>query len=147
MSTEAVLFALRVISGIMLLVFLALILAALWRDYQGVVLSTEAARRTYGQLVELREVNGSYLPVGTHYPLLQFTSFGRAPTNTIMVDDTFASGDHAVVALRSGQWWLEDRQSRNGTTLNEMPISQPAVITDGDIIGIGNVRFRLDLET
>jgi pSer/pThr/pTyr-binding forkhead associated (FHA) protein len=147
MSTEAVLFALRVLSGVTLLLFLALIFAALWRDYRSAVIDAEASRRTYGQLVELREVNGNYLPVGTQYPLLQLTSLGRAPTNTIMVDDTFASGDHAVVALRSGQWWLEDRQSRNGTTLNEILITQPAVITDGDVIGIGKIRFRLELET
>jgi hypothetical protein len=147
MSTEVVLLALRILSGLLLLLFLALIFGALWRDYRSTVASTEASRRSYGQLVELREVNGNYLPVGTQYPLLQLTSLGRAPTNTIMVDDTFASGDHAIVALRSGQWWLEDRQSRNGTTLNEIPITQPAVITDGDIIGIGKVRFRLELES
>lgn len=146
MTTEGVLFVLRVLSGTALLLFLALIFGALWRDYRSTVVSTEASRRTYGQLVELREVDGSYLPVGTEYPLLQITSLGRAPTNTITVDDTFASGDHAVVVLRSGQWWLEDRQSRNGTTLNEILISQPAVITDGDVIGIGKIRFRLELE-
>ena len=147
MTTEVVLLALRIISGLVLLLFLALIFAALWRDYRSTVVGAEASRRTYGQLVELREVNGNYLPVGTEYPLLQLTSLGRAPTNTIMVDDTFASGDHALVALRSGQWWLEDRQSRNGTTLNEILITQPAVITNGDVIGIGKIRFRLELET
>jgi hypothetical protein len=146
MSTEFLLLILRIISGITLLLFLGLIFGALWRDYRSTVVSAEASRRAYGQLVELREVDGSYLPVGTQYPLLQLTSLGRAPTNTIMVDDTFASGDHAVVALRSGQWWLEDRQSRNGTTLNEILISQPAVITDGDVIGIGKIRFRVELE-
>lgn len=146
MSTEFLLLILRIISGITLLLFLGLIFGALWRDYRSTVASAEASRRAYGQLVELREVDGSYLPVGTQYPLLQLTSLGRAPTNTIMVDDTFASGDHAVVALRSGQWWLEDRQSRNGTTLNEILISQPAVITDGDVIGIGKIRFRVELE-
>jgi hypothetical protein len=147
MSTEVVLLGLRIISGLVLLLFLVLIFSALWRDYRSTVVGAEASRRTYGQLVELREVNGNYLPVGTEYPLLQLTSLGRAPTNTIMVDDTFASGDHAIVALRSGQWWLEDRQSRNGTTLNEILITQPAVITDGDVIGIGKIRFRLELET
>jgi pSer/pThr/pTyr-binding forkhead associated (FHA) protein len=97
-------------------------------------------------LIALQEVNGSYIVTGTNYPLLKLTSLGRSPTNTITIDDTFASSDHAFVALRSGQWWLEDRQSRNGTTLNEVPITQPVIITDGDIIGIGRNRFRLELE-
>lgn len=146
MTTETVLLVLRILSAMTLLLFLLLILGMLWRDYRHAVSGAEATRRAYGQLVELREVNGSYLPVGTNYALLQLTTLGRSPTNTIMIDDTFASGDHAVVALRSGQWWLEDRQSRNGTSLNEVLITQPAVITDGDIIGIGKVRFRLELE-
>jgi FHA domain. len=48
--------------------------------------------------------------------------------------------------MRNGQWWLEDRKSRNGTTLNGMPVTQSVIVTDGDIIGIGKMRFRLDLE-
>jgi pSer/pThr/pTyr-binding forkhead associated (FHA) protein len=106
----------------------------------------EAARRTFGQLVPLKEVDGAYLVSGKPYPLLALTSLGRSPTNTIPIEDTFASSEHALVAMRSGQWWLEDRKSRNGTTLNEVPINHPAVITDGDIIGIGNSRFRIELE-
>jgi pSer/pThr/pTyr-binding forkhead associated (FHA) protein len=62
-----------------------------------------------------------------------------------MVNDTFASSEHALVAMRDGQWWLEDRQSRNGTTINEIPINQAVVIADGDIIGIGTVRYRVNL--
>ncbi len=106
----------------------------------------EASRKVYGQMIVLQEHNGSYFPTGHQYPLLQSTSLGRSPTNTIIVDDTFASSEHALVALRSGQWWLEDRQSRNGTTLNEILITQPVVITTGDIIGIGTQRYRLEIE-
>jgi FHA domain len=146
MSTEIELLLLRIVSGITLLAFLGVILVALWRDYCSAVTGVEASRRVYGQMVALREVNGAYMNTGAQYPLLQITSLGRSPTNTITLEDTFASSEHAVVALRNGQWWLEDRQSRNGTTLNETPITQPVVITDGDIIGIGTMRFRLDLE-
>jgi hypothetical protein len=110
------------------------------------VTGAEAGRRVFGQLHSLREVNGNYIPTGTHYPLLRLTSLGRSPGNTIPVDDSFASSEHALVALRSGQWWLEDRHSRNGTTLNEIRITAPVIITDGDIIGIGSLRFRLELE-
>ncbi|MBZ0300338.1 MAG: FHA domain-containing protein [Anaerolineae bacterium] len=146
MSTDTVLLLLRIMSGVTLLILIAVIFIALWRDYRGTVLTVEASRRVYGQLVILSETNGSYLPTGTCFPLLQITTLGRSPTNTIVVDDTFASSEHALVALRSGQWWLEDRHSRNGTTLNETLINQPIVITDGDIIGVGRMRFRLELD-
>jgi pSer/pThr/pTyr-binding forkhead associated (FHA) protein len=83
---------------------------------------------------------------GETYPLLPLTSLGRSPTNTIRINDTFASGDHALLAMRSGQWWLEDRRSRNGTMLNDLRVTQPVVVTDGDVIGIGNIKFRVELE-
>ena len=37
------------------------------------------------------------------------------------ISDPYASGEHSLVAWRSGQWWLEDRDSRNGTLLNAFP--------------------------
>ena len=48
--------------------------------------------------------------------------------------------------MRNGQWWLEDRASRNGTLLNGVPVQQPVIVTDGDVIGIGNYHFRLEME-
>jgi hypothetical protein len=144
-STEVVLLLLRVISGGLLLALLLVILVALWRDYRGMAADLEASQRSYGQLVEMTEIDGDYIFTGQVYPLLPLTSLGRAPTNTVMVNDTFASSEHALVAMRDGQWWLEDRQSRNGTTLNEIPINQAVVIADGDIIGIGTVRYRVNL--
>jgi len=48
--------------------------------------------------------------------------------------------------MRNGQWWIEDRKSRNGTLLNDLPVTEAMVITHGDIIGIGNMKFRLELE-
>jgi hypothetical protein len=145
-STEIILFILRLASSIILLLLLGALFVVIWRDYRSAMTGIEATRRTYGQLVPLKEVDGAYIISGKPYPLLALTSLGRSPTNTIPVDDTFASAEHALVALRSGQWWLEDRKSRNGTTLNEVPLRQPVIITDGDIIGIGNSRFRIELE-
>ncbi len=146
METELTLFLLRLVSGALLIALLALLFIAMWRDYRSAVVQTEASRRAYGKMVELRELDDAYVVTGQTFALLPLTSLGRSPTNTIPINDDFASGEHALVALRNGQWWLEDRQSRNGTTINGMPISQPVIITDGDIIGVGSVRLRLDLE-
>ena len=146
MNIDLILFLLRLLSGLLLLALMGGIFYTLWRDYQRAIEGSEANRRVYGQLIALQEINGSYIVTGTNFPLLKLTSMGRSPTNTITIDDTFASSDHAFVALRKGQWWLEDRQSRNGTTLNEVKIAQPVIITDGDIIGIGRNHFRVELE-
>ena len=115
MSTELTLFLLRLISGSLLVSVLILLFLVMWRDYRSAVVQVEASRRAYGRLVELRELDEGYAPTGQSYPLLPLTSLGRSPTNTIPITDDYASGEHALVALRSGQWWLEDRQSRNGT--------------------------------
>jgi hypothetical protein len=146
LTTEYTLLVLRLISGGLLFAVLALLFIIMWRDYRSAVVQAEASRRAYGRLVELRELDEAFVPTGQTYPLLPLTSLGRSPTNSIPISDDYASGEHALVALRSGQWWLEDRQSRNGTTINGTPIKQPVIITDGDIIGVGHVRFRLELE-
>lgn len=146
MSLDVTLFVLRVISASLLIIMMLVIFIVLWRDYQSTLQKVESNRRTYGHLVALQFLDGSYVMLGEVYPLLPLTSLGRAPTNTIVIKDTFASSEHALLMLRNGQWWLEDRHSRNGTTLNEHPVTQATVITSGDVIGIGQKRFRIELE-
>lgn len=146
MTTEIVLFILRLISSLLLLALLVALFIILWREYRRTATTIEAQRRSYGNLVMLREIDGKYLKTGEQFPLLPITSLGRSPTNTIPINDNFASSEHALVTMRNGQWWLEDRKSRNGTMLNDVPVTQQMVITEGDIIGIGNIKLRLELE-
>jgi pSer/pThr/pTyr-binding forkhead associated (FHA) protein len=51
-----------------------------------------------------------------------------------------------MLTLRSGQWWLEDRGSSNGTRLNGYRVEEPIVLSAGDIIGIGQLELKLELE-
>ena len=145
MDLDLLLFALRVLSGGVLLLIFALLLFFVWRDLRHAADQTLSQRRSYGQLVALADVDGGLLETGTVYPLRAITSIGRAPTNSIVIEEAFASSEHALISLRAGQWWLEDRNSRNGTRLNEDLIPSPVIITNGDIIGIGQRRFRLVL--
>lgn len=147
MTLAIVLLILRIAVAIVLLIFVGVLFLVIWQDYRGAANEIEAARRVYGHLIGMREVDGSYVPTGEVYPLLPLTSLGRAPTNTIRLQDQFASSDHAVVTLRSGVWWLEDRKSRNGTGLNGMTIHQPVIVTDGDVVNIGTMHFQIELDT
>ncbi len=146
MTTELFLLLLRAASGALLIVLLLVLIVVIWRDYRSAVAEVQINRRTFGQLVRLHEVDGVYMPSGEIHPLLRLTSLGRAPTNTIQIHEPFASSEHALIALRNGQWWLEDRRSRNGTMLNDVQIDHPVVITDGDVVGIGSVKYRVELE-
>lgn len=143
MSLEIALFLLRLVSGVLLLSVLAALFVILWRDYRTAAASVQINRRVYGQLIKLAYADKHYLETGETYPLHTLTTLGRGPTNTIVITDNFASSEHAQIALRNGQWWLEDRNSRNGTLLNGDLLSGPAIVTDGDIVGVGQWGFRI----
>ncbi len=146
MTTEIALFILRVASGVLLFGILISLFYVIWRDQRNTVEQLQASRRSYGKLVALTEIDGSYARTGDTHSLLPITSLGRSPTNTIIQNDTFASSEHALITLRNGQWWLEDRQSRNGTLLNGEPVLEPIIITDGDIITIGKLSYQMELD-
>ncbi len=146
MQTEIILLVLRCISGFLLITLLISLFVIVWRQYRRITAADTLQRRHYGRLMVIREIDGQYLVTGESYPLMTITSMGRSATNIIPINDTFASSEHAVITLRSGRWWLEDRHSRNGTLLNDMPVTQPTIVTEGDIIGIGKIKFRLDLD-
>lgn len=69
---------------------------------------------------------------------------GRAPDNTIeLVDDDYASGEHAKIYFDQGRWWLEDLMSSNGTTVNGNLISQPYMLVPQDVLKFGRTSFRI----
>lgn len=146
MTLDLVLFILRLLSGSLLIALLGAILFVLWRDFRAVAQATGVTRRVYGKLLRLIDVDEQYAPTGDTYPLRPLTTFGRSPTNSIVLADDFASSEHATITLRDGRWWLEDRNSRNGTLLNGEPISTAIIVTDGDIISIGSTHFKLTLD-
>jgi hypothetical protein len=106
--------------------------------------SRTIAGRSLGQLVVV-EAGKTDLPPGHAFPLSVVTGLGRALSNTIVIEDAFASSEHALLSLRDGRWWLEDLGSRNGTQLNGEPLSAPAIVATGDEVGIGGVRLRIEL--
>ena len=58
-------------------------------------------------------------------------------------DDTFASSIHARVFRRSGELWIEDLGSTNGTWLNDERLEIPVRLRRGDRVKIGSTCSRL----
>ena len=143
MPIDIVLLLLRVAIAIALYVFMAALFRTLWKEMRLTNSQIEAGQKPLGTLTIL-DAGDSDAETGSSYPLVSYVTLGRAPTNTIVVTDSFASNDHAHVSHRAGQWWLEDRNSRNGTLLNDIPVSDAVVLTSGDIISIGRVRLRVE---
>jgi pSer/pThr/pTyr-binding forkhead associated (FHA) protein len=136
MNPEMLLFILRILIALLLYAFLATILVYLWKDFQSSKTIQHITPDAYLEGLEGIE------PAST-YPLDEINLIGRAIDNTLILNQNTVSGYHARLSFQQDQWWLEDLGSRNGTFVNELPVSEPLVITNGDILGFGNTRLRL----
>lgn len=68
---------------------------------------------------------------------------GRAPENTIVVEDDYASGHHARVYQDHGSWFVEDLGSTNGTYVGRMRIDTPTRLDAGTPVRVGRTVFEL----
>ena len=144
MSSEIIFFILRTLAGLALAGFLLALYILIWRNLKQTQMQMQTTR-AYGYLIEMAESDGQWMPAGARSPLLPITTLGRSASNTIVVNDDFASSEHARIVLQDGHWWLEDCNSRNGTLLNAESIRHRAILADGDVIGIGSFHYRLEL--
>jgi pSer/pThr/pTyr-binding forkhead associated (FHA) protein len=77
------------------------------------------------------------------YRLEGATTIGRAAECELRLDDTYVSQQHARIFDRSGNWYVEDLGSTNGTFVNEQKLVAPAMLTPGDTIRIGTTTVEL----
>ncbi|MBT1172670.1 FHA domain-containing protein [Bifidobacterium sp. MA2] len=72
-------------------------------------------------------------------------TIGRAASNTVVLDDEFASSHHARLYPdpRSGQWAIEDLNSTNGTVVNGQRLTVPTVLPARVPVRIGATTFEL----
>ncbi|HQV94061.1 MAG TPA: FHA domain-containing protein [Anaerolineales bacterium] len=70
----------------------------------------------------------------------------HAQCDVSLMDETL-SAQHARITYHHRQWWLEDLNSTNGTSLNEHPLTTPTVIISDDEFKCGNVAFVIRIDT
>jgi dipeptidyl aminopeptidase/acylaminoacyl peptidase len=75
----------------------------------------------------------------------QMVTIGRAPDNDIVVGDPATSAHHGRIEVRSGEFWISDLGSTNGTLVNGEPVIEKQ-LSGGDLIAVGqnNIRFTLE---
>ena len=144
MSLEWILLGLRVLATMVLYTFLGVAFYIIWRELKQLESQTTPQAQTSYQLRVLAAAEDQSLAVGETLPLQPITVLGRADENTIVLKDGSASTVHARLRRENGVWWLEDLGSRTGTMLNELPLSKPTPLSEGDVIGIGKLRLRLE---
>jgi hypothetical protein len=72
------------------------------------------------------------------------TTIGRQSTCGVVIADPSVSRVHAEIVRRDGGWWLIDKGSTNGTTLNGAPVVKPIGLNHGDSIVFGSVAVRFE---
>jgi len=84
---------------------------------------------------------------GREWPIEPGLTLGREPHNQIaMPENRKASRDHAKVWRESvGKYSIADVGSRNGTLVNDGPVTRQA-LRDGDVIVVGEQTFRFVLD-
>jgi hypothetical protein len=70
---------------------------------------------------------------------------GRDPDCEFSIPDETISLKHCKLSYRQKQWWANDLNSTNGTFLNQNLIESATVLTDGDILRLGNVSIVVQI--
>lgn len=70
------------------------------------------------------------------------TDIGRGTSNHIMLPDATVSRQHAKIKADGDQFRLYDLGSANGTFVNGTKVTDPVVLSDGDMVRFGEVEFR-----
>ncbi len=65
---------------------------------------------------------------------------GKTPDCDIFYNNPFVSKIHAVLSYKNGVWHIEDKNSRNGTYVNNYPVNK-LLLSPGDVIYIMGMKL------
>lgn len=123
----------------LLWVALALMARALLRDVRS---ASRDPAASLGRLVVV--ASPGLPPTGTVVALDAVTTLGRDLGSSVVLDDPYASAQHAALTFRGRAWYVEDLGSTNGTYVNGAPVAGVTGLAYGDEIRIGDVRLRIE---
>lgn len=69
----------------------------------------------------------------------------RQATWDVCLDDGTVSRPHAIIEKREMGYFVIDLGSANGTTVNDLFVIDPVLLSDGDVIGFGESRMIVHL--
>lgn len=140
----------------LLWVFVFSVIGVLRGDLFGTRVTARAAERPVPRPVKqsTQPSGGRRTPshmVVTEGPLLgttialgqQSVLIGRSPGSTLVLDDDYASSQHARIFPDRGEWFVEDLGSTNGTFAGQQRVSGPQQLTTGSTLKIGTTVLEL----
>lgn len=116
--------------------FMLSIIRLIYLDIRGI---DKSEAQTYLKLINMKED----LPfkVSEHYSISGDVTIGRGSDNKIVIRDPFISKEHMKIFEESGEYYIEDLKSANGTYLNDGKVDDVEVLSNGDIIQLGQIGF------
>jgi uncharacterized SAM-binding protein YcdF (DUF218 family) len=146
MSFDVLLLLLRLGFLALLYIFLIAVVKVAWGSLRRTAREREAVAAP-ASLVRLRIVSGGRNGLANQaFDLWSSATLGRAPDNTIVLPDGSVSAHHAAVRQDRGQWWVEDLGSTNGTAVNESWVRDATPFYPGDVIRLGEILLRLEVD-
>ncbi|PKO16861.1 MAG: hypothetical protein CVU39_06490 [Chloroflexi bacterium HGW-Chloroflexi-10] len=138
--TATLILILRILLALSLYIFLGLMFITIWRQMrlQMKILSPQMKMGLLLYLVDQPDEE----PTEIKQP---DALIGRDLNCKIHIRDETVSAQHARLYLADQNWWINDLNSTNGTFLNEEPIDRPCVIADQDIIRVGQIKLRVQV--
>lgn len=70
-------------------------------------------------------------------------TIGRSDGSDLVVDDEYASSNHAKLVLINNDWLIQDLNSTNGTFLDGQRVGTPAVVKLNTRVRVGKTVFEL----
>lgn len=70
-------------------------------------------------------------------------TIGRSDGSDLVVDDEYASTNHAKLVLVNNDWLIQDLNSTNGTFLDGQRVGTPAVVKLNTRVRVGKTVFEL----
>lgn len=137
-----VLSILRLLLALSLFAFLGWSLLLIWRDIHS---QTQQIQKRQQPSISLTYQTGSGKLEAERFFNSQIY-IGRDPICEFHTPNETVSSRHARLFFEHGQWWIEDLDSRNGTYLNELPVTSAIVLTNGDHIRCGEIVFTLTMD-
>lgn len=84
-------------------------------------------------------------PLKSRYAIYGYAEIGRSNSCDIQLHEDFISAKHARIWFDSGEWYLEDLGSRNGTAVNGQRIREVVILDPEDEISFGGLNFVFEL--
>lgn len=142
-TSGIVLLALRIALAVSLYIFLFYALRLVWKELTNQADLPNSARK---QSIKFSFKQNTITPQELIFSETNIT-IGKDSGCTCPLPNDTVSSIHARVFYKLGQWWIEDLNSSNGTILNDTRVMIPTVITEGDTIQVGEIRFKLNFIT